>query len=149
VKPQDHAIVFTWEEEKKKGKAKKKEEKAKPPIPKEEKGESKLRKTPIRIIPQSPRDKLDPCSRLNYAKIYTVEHNVKVCFIGDVHEDSVKYLTRDYNLLHQALPEQVDVEFSDDNYDDISYDQDQSGQSGQSYAPANNRIEGPAGGYQD
>lgn len=29
-------------------------------------------------------------SRLNYAKMYTVEHNIKVCFIGMIHKASVK-----------------------------------------------------------
>jgi Family of unknown function (DUF6590) len=33
----------------------------------------------------SPREKLDPASRINYAKMYTIEYNVKVFFIGSVH----------------------------------------------------------------
>ena len=40
--------------------------------------------TPIKVDTNSPRDKLDPTSRVNYAKIYTVEHNVKVHFIGRI-----------------------------------------------------------------
>lgn len=32
----------------------------------------------------SKREKLDPTSRLNYAKVYTIEYNVKVLFIGGV-----------------------------------------------------------------
>ncbi|KAH6682503.1 hypothetical protein B0J14DRAFT_123834 [Halenospora varia] len=43
---------------------------------------------PIRIQPISPREKLVPTSLINYAKIYTVEHNVKVFFIGSIHEES-------------------------------------------------------------
>lgn len=27
-------------------------------------------------------------SRVNYRKIYTIEHNIKVCFIGKIHKDS-------------------------------------------------------------
>ena len=38
-----------------------------------------LTKKPIKVIPSSPRHKLDNFSRLNYAKTYTVEYNVKVC----------------------------------------------------------------------
>ena len=38
-----------------------------------------LTKKPIKVIPSSPRHKLDSFSRLNYAKTYTVEYNVKVC----------------------------------------------------------------------
>jgi hypothetical protein len=38
-----------------------------------------LTKKPIKVITSSPRHKLDNFSRLNYAKTYTVEYNVKVC----------------------------------------------------------------------
>jgi hypothetical protein len=38
-----------------------------------------LTKKPIKVIPSSPRHKLDNFSRLNYAKTYIVEYNVKVC----------------------------------------------------------------------
>jgi hypothetical protein len=41
--------------------------------------------------PNHPRNKLDKMSRMNYAKVYTVEHNVKVAFIGNV---VVKHLNR-------------------------------------------------------
>jgi hypothetical protein len=43
--------------------------------------------SPIRVIPKSKTTKLDPMSRINYSKIYTVEHNVKVYDFGDVDED--------------------------------------------------------------
>jgi hypothetical protein len=33
------------------------------------------------------RDKLDVTSRINYAKVYTIEYNVKVHFIGKVDPD--------------------------------------------------------------
>lgn len=35
----------------------------------------------------TPREKLDEASRINYAKVYTVEYNVKVLFIGKVDPD--------------------------------------------------------------
>ena len=41
--------------------------------------EKGLKKKPIKVIPSSPRHRLDNFSRLNYAKTYTVEYNVKVC----------------------------------------------------------------------
>jgi hypothetical protein len=84
--------------------------------PKEIDGEQKLTKKPIRIKPQTPRDQLDPRSRLNYAKIYTVEYNVKVCFIGSVHENSEKYFRRDFNLVHTPLPEDPDTKYSDEEW---------------------------------
>jgi hypothetical protein len=43
---------------------------------------------PIRMQPLTERDKLLPESRLNYSKVYTIEHNIKVCFIGRIHDES-------------------------------------------------------------
>lgn len=64
---------------------------------------------PIRIEVGSPRHGLDPTSRLNYAKIYTVEHNLKVSFIGRVHEDSFRTLKRDYlKINHIFLHDDAD-----------------------------------------
>jgi len=45
---------------------------------------------PVVIKGKSPRDKLDADSCINYAKIYTVEHNVKVFFIGQLAQTSEK-----------------------------------------------------------
>jgi len=99
VKPQDHAIIYT-EDKNKKGEK-----------PTEAPGEEKLLNKPIRMDPKTVRDQLDPRSRLNYAKIYTVEYNVKVCFIGSIHAKSVDNFCRAYNLKHQPLPEGDNVEF--------------------------------------
>ncbi|PMD21188.1 hypothetical protein NA56DRAFT_703875 [Hyaloscypha hepaticicola] len=41
-----------------------------------------LTKKGIRVVLFNPRDKLDATSRINYAKVYTIEYNVKVHFIG-------------------------------------------------------------------
>src|SRR5579871_6283033 len=70
VKADDHAIIHTSKE-----------------APKEIEGERKLHKKPIRVR-ASPLDKLALASRINYAKVYTVEHNTKVHFIGRIHPDS-------------------------------------------------------------
>ncbi len=43
-----------------------------------------LTKKGIRVKMFSPKDKLDITSRINYAKVYTIEYNVKVHFIGKV-----------------------------------------------------------------
>jgi hypothetical protein len=113
VKPQDHAIVYIDNSRKpKKGEKLKKSEKKKRPTEVED--EEKLSKKPIGIKPSSPRDQLDQHSRLNYAKIYTVEHNLKVCFIGSIHKDSIKYFKRDYNATHAPLPEAPGTEYSED-----------------------------------
>jgi hypothetical protein len=83
--------------------------------PRETVGEQKLHRKAIAISPTSLRDQLDPLSRLNYAKIYTVEYNVKVCFIGYIHYKSVKYFARDYNATHGPIPEEDNIEFSDES----------------------------------
>lgn len=70
VKPEYHAIIYSTRD-----------------APKELDGEPKLHKSPIRVVLDSRREKLKPQSRVNYSKIYTVEHNVKVCFIGRIHEE--------------------------------------------------------------
>jgi len=54
---------------------------------------------PIRVVPKSDRDKLHPDSRINYAKLYTVEHNVKVFFIGEVHKKSSGRLMIAFNTV--------------------------------------------------
>ena len=71
VKTEDHAIIYTGET-----------------APIEVEGESKLHKKPVRVQEKTARDKLAKESRINYAKVYTVEHNTKVHFIGEIHPDS-------------------------------------------------------------
>ncbi|KAG9230903.1 hypothetical protein BJ875DRAFT_352695, partial [Amylocarpus encephaloides] len=51
-----------------------------------------LKKAPIRMKPAHARHDLSKESRLNYAKIYTVECNVKVWFIGEIYKDSIHRL---------------------------------------------------------
>jgi hypothetical protein len=80
VKREDHAVVYTGN---------------KPP--KEIEGEAELKLRPIRVIPKTPRDKLEKESRINYAKIYTVEHNVKVHFIGRVDPNDHHKLVADFD----------------------------------------------------
>jgi hypothetical protein len=79
VKADDHAIIYIGEI-----------------APRELPGELPLRKRPIRVIGKSPQDKLNPASRINYSKVYTIEHNFKVCFIGRIHEDSEAEFFADY-----------------------------------------------------
>ncbi|EHL03039.1 hypothetical protein M7I_1013 [Glarea lozoyensis 74030] len=64
VHPEVHAAVFTADG------------------PKLAPGEADvLTRPPIRFLSKSPREKLDPMTRLNYAKLYTVEYNIKLRFI--------------------------------------------------------------------
>jgi hypothetical protein len=51
----------------------------------------KLFKQPIRVIPEE-NGSLAPQSRINFSKVYTVEHNVKVKNIGKVDRDMLEWV---------------------------------------------------------
>jgi hypothetical protein len=82
VKREDHAIIYT-------GKI----------APNELKGEARLVLRPVQVVPKTPRDKLETASRINYAKIYTVEHNVKVLFIGHIAPASEHTFVTDFDRI--------------------------------------------------
>jgi hypothetical protein len=65
--------------------------------PEELPGESLHLLPPIQVIPKTVRDKLVRESRINYAKIYTIEHNVKVVFIGQISIDSARQFIMDFD----------------------------------------------------
>ncbi|KAJ5721940.1 uncharacterized protein N7483_009874 [Penicillium malachiteum] len=46
-------------------------------------------KEPLEVEPARADQKLDPMSRLNFGKVYTVEHNVKVLPVGQITKDSL------------------------------------------------------------
>jgi hypothetical protein len=54
--------------------------------------ESDLNKKPIAVDKSSPDQKLHPSSRLNFAKIHTVNWNVKVMNVGRVARESMPLL---------------------------------------------------------
>lgn len=87
VKAADHAIIYMSDNDRDKP-------------PRMVRGEN-LTKDPIRVQPKTPRDKLEPVSRINYAKIYTVEHNVKVFFIGHIPTTFRNKLMTDFDLTWQ------------------------------------------------
>ena len=53
----------------------------------------------IRVRANSRQEKLDILSRINFSKIYTVEHNVKVYDFGDVHKDHIHRLRRQWRVV--------------------------------------------------
>jgi len=55
-------------------------------------GENRLNKEPIRIIPIDQSEKLDPLSRVNLAKTYPIEHNIRVKEVGRVSQADLKKL---------------------------------------------------------
>jgi hypothetical protein len=72
INPEEHAIVYEDT----------------PPAPMT--GEARLEKEPIQLHVNTPRDKLQPESRVCYAKIHTVEHNLEVHFIGRLAKASMR-----------------------------------------------------------
>lgn len=57
--------------------------------PATKKHEPKMSKEPLEVEPAQPDQKLDPMSRLNFGKVYTVEHNVKVLPVGRITDRSI------------------------------------------------------------
>ncbi|KAK3656385.1 hypothetical protein LTR56_003087 [Elasticomyces elasticus] len=51
-------------------------------------GEDGMRSRAIRVVPDGPDNQLDAMSRLDYAKVHTIQHNIKVAPVGIVHPDS-------------------------------------------------------------
>jgi hypothetical protein len=50
----------------------------------------------IQVKQRDPREKMFPASRINFGKLYTVEHNVKVYDFGDVRRSSLSALVKQW-----------------------------------------------------
>lgn len=65
--------------------------------------EPHMTKEPLEVAPASPDQKLDFMSRLNFGKVYTVEHNVKVLPVGKITERSMprfqSYAKNEFNIM--------------------------------------------------
>ncbi|CZR67029.1 uncharacterized protein PAC_16928 [Phialocephala subalpina] len=77
-------------------------------------GDEHLRKS-IRVEVIDPADELDPASRLNYGKLYTVEHNVKVCPIGRVARTYEQQVVDDYNDVHPPVADRPYYNIDDED----------------------------------
>ncbi|KAH8762311.1 hypothetical protein F5882DRAFT_522842 [Hyaloscypha sp. PMI_1271] len=87
VHAQHHAIIYS----------------GKKPVAFRGEKEKGLEMRSIKFSPDNPRYRLDDASRLNYAKIYTVEYNARVWFIGKIHADSEWQVRTDYNRVNPPL----------------------------------------------
>ena len=56
-----------------------------------------------RIHPRRPTDKLDATSRINYAKVYTVECNIKIQSVGEIHRHHIARFLESYRKAHSPL----------------------------------------------
>ncbi|PIA94792.1 hypothetical protein CB0940_08198 [Cercospora beticola] len=73
-------------------------------VPQPLQGERGMLPTAIRITPDDPTERLKPTSRINYGKIYTIEHNMKANAVGMVHEDSIRALVDQQNEVQRRAP---------------------------------------------
>jgi len=79
---------------------------------------------PIRVRGNTHNDRLDARSRINFGKMYTIEHNCKVYDFGNVHEDYLSLLIRNW---HYVLKRDITgmEEDDKDEYDDGDDDDDE------------------------
>ncbi|OQN98511.1 hypothetical protein B0A48_15772 [Cryoendolithus antarcticus] len=90
VKKSDHAIIHTTRT-------------CPDPLPSERpvRGEEGMRPESIRVDPDDRAGKLDSMSRIDFAKVHTVHHNVKAKSFGVVHEKSLRPLLHQFNNVWQ------------------------------------------------
>ena len=98
------------------------------------------------MIPDNPREKLDPASRMNYAKIYTVEHNVKVYFIGRIAPKYEQQVVIDYNRIHEPLADRPT--YTENSEETFAYAQGGTSWPQSNYEPTMPRSSGYTVSYQ-
>jgi hypothetical protein len=72
----------------------------------------------VKIKDQS--NKLDPLSRLNYAKLFTIEHNVKVFWIGRLAKEYEQQVVTDYRCIHPPLADRPYINEYNDSSGDMT-----------------------------
>lgn len=87
VNPAEHAIAYTGSETQ----------------PTQAERRQEPMRTSIEVQRDDPRTMLDPLSRLNYGRIYTVEHNVKVKAFGWIHPRSRHFFDMDRTTVSQSI----------------------------------------------
>ncbi|KAK3050779.1 hypothetical protein LTR09_008145 [Extremus antarcticus] len=65
-------------------------------------GEEPMRPEAIRVDPDEPEDKLDPRSRVDFGKVHTIQHNIKVRAYGKVNEKSLRALVNQFGNVWKA-----------------------------------------------
>ena len=80
------------------------------PLPDETPGrdEPGMRSQPIRVVPDNPTDKLDDESRIDFGKVHTIHHNIKVKAFGMVHPKFMAALTSQWFNVWQNIPDSMD-----------------------------------------
>jgi hypothetical protein len=75
VNPREHAVIYM-----------------RPSEPFNNSSEPRITKEPLEVRPAAHDQKLDKMSRLNFGRVYTVEHNVKVMPVGKISDGSMPRL---------------------------------------------------------
>lgn len=85
LNPREHAVVYTGRD-------------VPPLLPHElsPSGETPALLPPIRVDPDAPSERLDPTSRIDFGKVYTIRHDVKVKPLGVVNRISTAVLEENY-----------------------------------------------------
>lgn len=78
----------------------------------------------IRVVPKKKQFKLDPMSRIDFSRIYTVEHNVKVFDFGNVHEDHMQRLIAQWIRVFQEGPLEEFIHLKNTHQQSDSSDED-------------------------
>ncbi|KFY30071.1 hypothetical protein V494_08286 [Pseudogymnoascus sp. VKM F-4513 (FW-928)] len=99
VKPHHHAIIYTPNPSG-----------GPTGSPGELEDEAPLVNVPIRVQLNSARHQFDRASRINYAKVYTVEHNIKVCFVGKIHKKSIQDFLDTYAMVDEMADDTIHPE---------------------------------------
>ena len=82
-----HAIIYTGTE----------------PRPTQAERKKGTMRSSIKVAQDDPATRLDPLSRLNYSRIYTVEHNAKVKAFGWIHPNSRRQFDIDREAVFRAI----------------------------------------------
>lgn len=77
VRAQDHAVVYGQGNQ--------------APLPSDE---EKLDKDPFAIIVEEAGEKINPMTRLNFAQVYTIQHNVRVAKVGRIPNNQIGRLNQ-------------------------------------------------------
>jgi hypothetical protein len=98
VRPNQHAIIYTTEK------------------PELLEGEKELIKKPLRMLPDTPRERLDRASRIDFGSPVTVQHNLKIKYHGKIYKKHMHRL-KDYYNFENHVDEghgYIDTDYSED-----------------------------------
>ena len=90
------------------------------PLPQPEEAPSRKERgllVAIRVDGDSPEQKLDVMSRIDFGKVYTIEHNVKVCSMGMVNRASESALLYQLKIVWESTMGKSTIEEPDEKKD--------------------------------